>query len=109
MITKKTTEANDGIKISINRLRRLLVNDKETAYKIRFKRYGRKYVITNTSAGLDQKLEDSFNTFMNKLEVKKDGDTLRGIMFLGRNTEDFNICYQKDHEGTLHQIKGKLG
>lgn len=109
MTTKKIVEGGQEIRRSVGSLRKLLSDDPNgKAQKIRFKRYGRRYVITNKDNDLQKKLEQSFNTFMNKLEVKKDGKELRGVCFLG-NTDEFNICYQIDHQTTLHQIKGKVG
>jgi hypothetical protein len=88
----------------------LLADDpKRETHKIRFKRYGRKYTITNNNNDLTAKLEQSFNSFMSKLDIKNDSKKLRGICFLDKGTDAFSIGYQKEGECVLHQIKGKLG
>lgn len=108
MKTQKRIEATKDIKVSVGDLRRLLSNRPEVRDKIRFKRYGKRYVVTNNNNNIAQQLENSFNSFMNKLEVKPDGE-LRGVCFLDKTTDEFKICYQKDHDTTLHQIRGMLG
>lgn len=107
MTTKKTLIGSSDIKRSVGDLRKLLSDSPSMTNKIRFKRYGKHYTITNDNSELHQKLEDSFNSFMGKLEVEK-GRNVRGVCFLGDLAEEFNICYQKNHEATLHQIRGRL-
>jgi len=98
------------IKKSIGVLRKLLADDpKRTTHKIRFKRYGAKYIITNKENDISAKLEKSFNSFMGKLNIKKDKKKARGICFLDKKSDSFNIGYQKEGEFVLHQVKGKLG
>lgn len=110
MATKHTLENPTSIKRSIGTLRKLLADDpKRDLHKIRFKKYGSKYVITNKDTDLTTKLEKSFNSFMDKLDVKSNGKKIRGIFFLDKQKDDFNVGYQKEGEFVLHQIKGKLG
>ncbi len=110
MDTKKPIEDCTDIKKSVSSLRKLLANDpKREAHKLKFKRFGRKYIITNKDNDLASKLEKSFNSFMGKLDVKQDGKNMRGICFLDKKSDDFRIGYQKEGEFVLHQIKGKLG
>ena len=98
------------IKRSIGSLRKLLADDpKRITHKIRFKRYGAKYVISNNDHDLSTKLEKSFNSFMGKLNIQDDQKKVRGICFLDKKSDNFNIGYQRDGESVLHQIKGKLG
>ena len=107
---KKQIENPIDIKKSISSLRKLLADDpKRNTHKIRFRRYGSKYVITNKDTDLSTKLEKSFNTFMGKLNIQKDEKKMRGICFLDKKSDAFNIGYQKEGEFVLHQIKGKLG
>lgn len=110
MATKKTIDNAVDIKRSISSLRKLLADDpKRHSHKIRFKKYGSKYIITDNNNDLATKLEKSFNTFMGKLNVNSEGKKMRGICFLDKKSDDFNIGYQKEGEFVLHQIKGKLG
>jgi superoxide dismutase len=98
------------IKRSIGSLRKLLADDpKRMTHKIKFKRYGAKYIITNKDNDLSTKLEKSFNSFMGKLNIQDDQKKTRGICFLDKKSDAFNIGYQKEGEFVLHQIKGKLG
>lgn len=98
------------IKKSIGSLRKLLADDpKRMTHKIRFKRYGSKYIITNKETDLSEKLEKSFNSFMGKLDIQDNNKKTRGICFLDKKSDDFNIGYQREGEFVLHQIKGKLG
>ena len=109
-MTTKNTNDLPVIKRSLGGLKKLLAEDlKSERHKIRFKRYGRKYVITNSDSDLTSKLEKSFNSFMGKLSVHSDGKKLRGICFIDKNSDDFSVGYQKEGEFVLHQIKGKLG
>lgn len=98
------------IKKSISNLRKLLADDpKRMTHKIKFKRYGAKYIITNKDNDLSTKLEKSFNSFMGKLNIQNDDKKVKGICFLDNNSDAFNIGYQKEGEFVLHQIKGRLG
>jgi len=98
------------IKRSIGSLRKLLADDpKRMTHKIRFKRYGAKYIISNNDNDLSTKLEKSFNSFMGKLNIQSDDKKVKGICFLDKKSDNFNIGYQRDGESVLHQIKGKLG
>jgi len=98
------------IKRSIGSLRKLLADDpKRMTHKIRFKRYGAKYIINNNDNDLSTKLEKSFNSFMGKLNIQSDDKKVKGICFLDKKSDNFNIGYQRDGESVLHQIKGKLG
>lgn len=98
------------IKRSIGSLRKLLADDpKRMTHKIRFKRYGAKYIISNNDNDLSTKLEKSFNSFMGKLNIQSDNKKVKGICFLDKKSDNFNIGYQRDGESVLHQIKGKLG
>ncbi len=109
-MTRKNTNDLPVIKRSLGGLKKLLAEDlKSERHKIRFKRYGSKYVITNSNSDLTSKLERSFNSFMGKLSVHSDGKKLRGICFIDKNSDDFSVGYQKEGEFVLHQIKGKLG
>jgi hypothetical protein len=109
-MTRKNTNDLPVIKRSLGGLKKLLAEDlKSERHKIRFKRYGSKYVITNSNSDLTSKLERSFNSFMSKLSVHSDGKKLRGICFVDKNSDDFSVGYQKEGEFVLHQIKGKLG
>ena len=109
-MTTKNTNDLPVIKRSLGCLKKLLAEDlKSERHKIRFKRYGSKYVITNSNSDLTSKLERSFNSFMGKLSVHSDGKKLRGICFIDKNSDDFSVGYQKEGEFVLHQIKGKLG
>jgi hypothetical protein len=109
-MTRKNTNDLPVIKRSLGGLKKLLAEDlKSERHKIRFKRYGSKYVITNSNSDLTSKLERSFNSFMGKLSVHSDGKKLRGICFVDKNSDDFSVGYQKEGEFVLHQIKGKLG
>ena len=109
-MTTKNTNDLPIIKRSLGGLKKLLAEDlKSERHKIRFKRYGSKYVITNSNSDLTSKLERSFNSFMGKLSVHSDGKKLRGICFIDKNSDDFSVGYQKEGEFVLHQIKGKLG
>ena len=109
-MTTKNTNDLPVIKRSLGGLKKLLAEDlKSERHKIRFKRYGSKYVITNSNSDLTSKLESSFNSFMGKLSVHSDGKKLRGICFIDKNSDDFSVGYQKEGEFVLHQIKGKLG
>ena len=109
-MTTKNTNDLPVIKRSLGGLKKLLAEDlKSERHKIRFKRYGSKYVITNSNSDLTSKLEKSFNSFMGKLSVHSDGKKLRGICFIDKNSDDFSVGYQKEGEFVLHQIKGKLG
>lgn len=109
MATKQSIESPTSIKRSLGSLRKLLADDpKRITHKIRFKRYGGKYVITNKDTDITTKLERSFNTFMGKLNVNTDGKKMRGIVFLDKTADNFNIGYQKEGESVLHQIKAKL-
>jgi hypothetical protein len=109
-MTTKNTNDLPVIKRSLGGLKKLLAEDlKSERHKIRFKRYGSKYVITNSNSDLTSKLERSFNSFMGKLSVHSDGKKLRGICFIDKNSDDFSVGYQKEGEFVLHQIKGKLG
>ena len=104
---KKQIENPIDIKKSISSLRKLLADDpKRNTHKIRFRRYGSKYVITNKDTDLSTKLEKSFNSFMGKLNIQKDEKKMRGICFLDKKSDAFNIGYQKEGEFVLHQIKG---
>ena len=110
METKKPINGATDIRKSISSLRKLLADDpKRETHKIRFKRYGRKFIITNNNNDLTAKLEQSFNSFMGKLEIQNDNKKLRGICFLDKQSDAFSIGYQKEGECVLHQIKGKLG
>jgi hypothetical protein len=107
---KKENENLVDIKKSIGSLRKLLVDDpKRMTHKIRFKRYGTKYIITNKDNDLSTKLDKSFNSFMGKLNIQDENKKARGICFLDKKSDTFNIGYQKEGEFVLHQIKGKLG
>ena len=109
-MTTKNTNDLPVIKRSLGGLKKLLAEDlKSERHKIRFKRYGSKFVITNSNSDLTSKLERSFNSFMGKLSVHSDGKKLRGICFIDKNSDDFSVGYQKEGEFVLHQIKGKLG
>ena len=106
------TSKSDGsseIKYSLGELRKTLAGIKTDRHKIRFKKYGRKYVITNDDNNIGEKLEKSFNSFMGKLKVDAQGKRLRGICFIDRKSDSFSLGYQKEGEYVLHQIKGKLG
>lgn len=109
---KKQVEDKNLVDIrkSIGSLRKLLADDpKRMTHKIRFKRYGAKYIITNKDNDLSAKLEKSFNSFMGKLNIQDEKKKARGICFLDKKSDAFNIGYQKEGEFVLHQIKGKLG
>jgi hypothetical protein len=109
-MTTKNTNNLPVIKRSIGSLKKLLAEDLKTErHKIRFKKYGQKYIITNNDSDLSSKLEKSFNSFMGKLSVHSDGKKLRGICFIDKNSDDFSVGYQKEGDFVLHQIKGKLG
>ena len=109
MTTKKTNDL-PTIKKSLGGLKKLLAEDlKSERHKIRFKRFGTKYVITNNDNDLSDKLEKSFNSFMGKLSVNTDGKKLRGICFIDKKSDDFSVGYQREGEYVLHQIKGRLG
>ena len=109
MTTKKTNDL-PTIKKSLGGLKKLLAEDlKSERHKIRFKRFGTKYVITNNDNDLADKLEKSFNSFMGKLSVNTDGKKLRGICFIDKKSDDFSVGYQREGEYVLHQIKGRLG
>ena len=98
------------IKRSIGSLRKLLADDpKRMTHKIKFKRYGSKYIISNNNNDLSTKLEKSFNSFMGKLNIQDGQRKVKGICFLDKNSDNFNIGYQRDGESVLHHIKGKLG
>lgn len=98
------------IKRSIGSLRKLLADDpKRMTHRIKFKRYGSKYVIANNDNDLSTKLEKSFNTFMGKLNIQDEKKKVKGICFLDKKSDTFNIGYQREGESVLHQIKGKLG
>jgi hypothetical protein len=98
------------IKKSISNLRKLLADDpKRMTHRIKFKRYGAKYIITNKDNDLSTKLEKSFNSFMGKLNIQNDEKKVKGICFLDKKSDAFNIGYQKEGEFVLHNIKGKLG
>lgn len=108
-MTTKNTNDLPVIKRSLGGLKKLLAEDlKSERHKIRFKRYGSKYVITNSDSDLTSKLERSFNSFMGKLSVHSDGKKLRGICFIDKDSDRFSVGYQKEGEFVLHQIKGKL-
>ena len=84
-MTTKNTNDLPVIKRSLGGLKKLLAEDlKSERHKIRFKRYGSKYVITNSNSDLTSKLERSFNSFMGKLSVHSDGKKLRGICFIDK-------------------------
>jgi hypothetical protein len=109
-MTSKKTNDLPTIKKSLGGLKKLLAEDlKSERHKIRFKRFGRKYVITNNDNDLSDKLEKSFNSFMGKLSVNADGKKLRGICFIDKRSDDFSVGYQREGEYVLHQIKGRLG
>lgn len=98
------------IKRSIGSLRKLLADDpKRITHKIKFKRYGAKFIITNKETDISTKLEKSFNSFMGKLNIQDEKKKTRGICFLDKKSDTFNIGYQNEGESVLHQIKGKLG
>lgn len=103
------SDGNSEIKYSLSELRKTLADNKSDKHKIRFKRYGKKYVITNDDNKIGEKLEESFNSFMNKLKVDANGKRLRGICFVDKKSDSFSIGYQKEGELVLHQIKGRLG
>jgi hypothetical protein len=46
---------------------------------------------------------------MGKLNIQDDQKKVRGICFLDKKSDNFNIGYQREGEFVLHQIKGKLG
>jgi hypothetical protein len=46
---------------------------------------------------------------MGKLNIQSDDKKVKGICFLDKKSDNFNIGYQRDGESVLHQIKGKLG
>lgn len=104
-----SNEGNSEIKYSLGELRKALAESRTEKHKIRFKRYGRKYVITNDDNNIGDKLEKSFNSFMNNLKVDAKGKKLRGICFVDKNSDTFSVGYQKEGEFVLHQIKGRLG
>lgn len=109
-MTTRNTNNLPVIKKSLGSLKKLLAEDLKTErHKIRFKKYGQKYIITNNDDDLASKLEKSFNSFMGKLSVHSDGKKLRGICFIDRNSDAFSVGYQKEGDFVLHQIKGKLG
>jgi hypothetical protein len=109
-MTTKNTNNLPIVKKSLGGLKKLLAEDlKSERHKIRFKRYGSKYIITNKDSDLSSKLEKSFNSFMDKLSVNPDGKKLRGICFIDKNSDDFSVGYQREGEYVLHQIKGRLG
>ncbi len=99
-----------GIKRSIGSLRKLLADDpKRMTHRIKFKRYGAKYIISNNNNDISAKLEKSFNSFMGNLNIQNDQKKVKGICFLDSKSDTFNIGYQNEGESVLHQIKGKLG
>lgn len=109
MTTKKIVEGSGDIKKSVGDLRNLLSGCSGISTRIRFKRYGKKYIITNKNADISQMLKDSFDSFIHKLDMKEDGKTA-GVCFLGdTNKGEFNICYQTGKDKIIRQIKGKLG
>ena len=109
-MTTKNTNNLPIVKKSLGGLKKLLAEDlKSERHKIRFKRYGSKYIITNKDSDLSSKLEKSFNSFMDKLSVNPDGKKLRGICFIDKKSDDFSVGYQREGEYVLHQIKGRLG
>lgn len=103
------SDGNSEIKYSLSELRKTLAESKSDRHKIRFKSYGRKYVITNDDNNMGDKLEKSFNSFMNKLKVDAKGKRLRGICFVDKKSDSFSVGYQKEGEFVLHQIRGRLG
>lgn len=99
-----------SIRKNLSEMKGLLVNDNRRAnHKIRFRKNGDNYTILSQEDKLRSKLEKSFNSFMNELDVKKTGKKVRGLLFIDKNSETFSLGYQNEGEPVLHQIKGRVG
>lgn len=99
-----------SIRKNLCELKSLLVEDNGRAiHRIRFRRKGNTYQVQANDDRLRSKLEESFNNFMSKLDVKEDGSKIKGLLFIDKETDAFSLGYQKEGEPVLHQIKGRLG
>ena len=106
MATKKV-ETIPSIRKNLSEMKSLLVEDNgRHLHRIRFRRRGNTYQVQDH---LKTRLEESFNKFMSKLDIKEDGSKIKGLLFIDKETDAFSLGYQKEGEPVLHQIKGRLG
>jgi hypothetical protein len=104
-IMKKEQTVSPDVSKTISELKRALVNDPESPlYRVSFKSYGRKFVITNRSHTIKDKLEKSFNHFMKALCITPGQKRIKGLCFLDRDTTAFKMAYMKEGEQVLHQV-----
>lgn len=104
-IMKKEQTVSPDVTKTISELKRALINEDESPlYRVSFKSYGRKFVITNKSHTLKDKLEKSFNHFMKALCITPGQKRIKGLCFLDKDTPGFKMAYMKEGEQVLHQV-----